>query len=250
MSEFTVSDLKKQEEIQAIQALLSTTAAIGTDRRYHTLDAGLREYSLDLFGNQTRLLELVKSKISFKKDLPLRILVLGAGSGKMARDLCLGLGNESNRVNILEISLGDPRNQEEKDFDKNNNIKFVQGDIGEIKLKNSSLDLVISRMFMLHMIDPMRVTKKIYRALTFGGEFYSDFQFGRDFATKFRSDNERSQEEKAQLTILEATKNGSFISIDYNGMYLRKNRKRLSFNNLSYKKDKKGRIHYDLLTKS
>ena len=210
MGEFTISDLKKKEKRQARGALLSTTAAEGDDRRYHTLSAGLKEYGVELFGAENGVLDLVKTKISLKRDSKLKIFVLGAGSGKMARDLITELGQDADKIDITELSLGDPRTQEEKDFDNNHNIKFLEGDINETKFEKSSFDLVLSRMFMLHMIDPLRVTKKIYRSLTHGGEFYSDFQFVRDFAPRFPADN-RESAEKANLVISNATRNGSFI---------------------------------------
>jgi len=241
---FTISDLKKEEKDQALKARVSTLAPIGDERRYHELDKGLSEYSIDLFGREDALTDLVKIGLAKKKDKQFRMLVLGAGTGKMADELTAKLGSPKN-LHITELGLGDPRTEESKKFDIEHNIKFIDGDINNVKFDESSFDLVVSRMLMLHMVDPLRVIKKISSLMRKDGEFFADFR-PQDFSVKFRETRTKTPEAQATTTIENARKKGALIFIDATGFYYKKNENRLMFDNLSYRKDQKGRIYYKL----
>lgn len=242
--DFSISDLKRSERSQALGAFISTVADRGDQRRYHELGTGLSEYSRDLLGREDGIYQLVKIGISKTDDRPFRVLVLGAGTGQMAEELVSKVG-APGKLQIDELSMGDPRTAGQKEYDERNNIRFINGDINDTKLESGSYDLVISRMFMLHMTDPLRVLKRISRSMREGAELYADFMFRRDFAVRFQSSISVSSEQQAISVLDKARSNGATIFIDDNtGLYYRKGRERLTFENVGYEKDRKNRIHY------
>lgn len=240
---FSVSELKQREKAQAVEAYISTTAAAGDERRYHALDTGLSNYSKDLFGNENRLCELVEIGISKTKEKPFRVLVLGAGAGRMAEELATKVGDRS-KLQIVEISMGDPRTDAQKELDRQNNIQFINGDINTMRLDDNSYDLVISHMFMLHMVDPLRVIKKVSRSMKEGAELYADFTLTKFFVPRFRATSTKLPEDQASWVVSSARASGAEIFIDDTGLYYRKSKNRLKFN-IKYVKDDKGRICYE-----
>lgn len=242
---FTLSILRGQEKKQASDARISTMANEGEDARYHDLETGLDQYSLDLFGDKGKLEELVRIGISKAKERPFRMLILGAGSGRMAEELIEKVG-QLDRLQIVEIGIGDPRNTEQREFDEKNNIEFIDGDINEVKIDSNSYDLVVSRSFMLHMNDPLRIIKKVSRSMREKGEFYADFSLRDQLKTKFRRTNDLSSEMQAIRIIDDARSNGAEIFIDNVGLYYRKNENPLKFENIGYAIDDKGRMFYKI----
>ncbi len=240
------SDIRNKEKAQALGALLSTMAPHGDIHRYQELNASLSRYSLDLLGGEDILKKFVERGISRSKGNPFRVLVLGAGTGRMAGELMRETGSPKNLF-ITELGIGDPRTVEEKAYDEKHNIEFIQGNISTVKLDKSSYDLVLSRMFMLHMIDPLRVIKKVSRCMKSGGEFYADFKFTSDFVPRFRTSRNKSSEEQANNVLMAARQKGVVLFVDDTGLYFRKNKGKLKFENVSYSKDKKGRIYYKSL---
>lgn len=241
----TVSEIKKREISQANAALVSTLAPKGDVRRYDELDVGLDKYSEDLFGSKDMLVQKVRIGLRSNKDKSFNILVLGAGTGKMAEELAERLGRPEN-LNITEIGMGDPREPEQKRYDGEHNIKFINKSINETRLENFHYNLVLSRMFLLHMTDPLRVVKKIEKTMVKGGEFYADFQFTGGLVPFFRSDNTATSEDKAHRVLEMVRAKGSIFFVDDTGMYFKKNESTLKFDNLHYRRDKKDRIYYDL----
>ena len=242
---FGVSILKKAETEQAKGALISTVAPIDDPRRYDELDKGLSEYSSDLFGDPDMLASKVRVGISKDIGTPFNLLILGAGTGKMARELVGVVGNPDN-LRITEISMGDPRTPAEVSFDETHNINFVSGDINKIHLEKGKYDLAVSRWFLIHMADPLRVIKKISRSMALGAEFYADYKLKKGLNLMFRSNKKGTSDEKAILTVLNAQDNGALISVDNNRFYYRKTKNRLSFGGVKYKIDDSGKVYYEI----
>lgn len=240
---FSVTNLKTAQQRQFDDAVNSTLKInlTNTDGGYEYLHSGLDDYDKSLFGREGAILELVRGR--FKKNNIVHILILGCGSGQAARDITNKLSpQEQSRIIIDEIGAADIRNKSETDFDDSHNINFINGDISIKNLGREKYDLALSRMTFIHLIDPLRILKKVDTALKEKGEFFSDFTI-YEFASKF------GQVSETQLYdyLLRLNKTNREIFIDQTGTHLRKGKSALKFDGLRYKEDNKGRINYEII---
>jgi SAM-dependent methyltransferase len=69
------------------------------------------------------------------------------------------------------VSVGDPRTSDQRDKDRAAGLRFVEQESETLPFPSDEhFDLIVSRMTFLHLFDPMRVLRQLYRHLEYGGE--------------------------------------------------------------------------------
>ena len=146
------------------------------DIGYFSIEAGLKAYDHDFkIGDDDKslFLDIVDKVDSGNKKL-VRILDVGCGIGQFARDIAKKAQESGilNQVSIDEISLGDGRDDSQRKQDESFGINFIDGDVQEVKFPPEHFDLIVARLSVTHIVDPLRAIKRLYRFLAVGGEMY------------------------------------------------------------------------------
>ncbi|QQG47330.1 MAG: class I SAM-dependent methyltransferase [Candidatus Woesebacteria bacterium] len=224
---------------------------------YFYIDGGLSDYDQSLVGEgHDGLYQNIKSRADNGK---VRVLDVGCGKGRFLRDIGKQAQTDGILDNLLlcEINLGDIRDEAQKSEDKQMEIKLIDGDIQETSFRSQEFDLIISNMCILHLADPLRAIKKLYRHLAVGGEMFitldrktlrSNFFETRHIRSKTELDawnnpqamDSLLQESKKDVDRLMATikKNPLICDLSEERLYIKKlDAGTLRFGNLGYSRD-------------
>lgn len=131
---------------------------------FSVLDSGIKDHDRT-FLQEGGILKYIQTK---QRTLarPMRILDYGCGTNQLARDITAACGTDTL---CSGISAGDPRTDEERDFDATHNITFYNQTINALP-DTGTFDLIVSKTTFIHLNDPLRALKQLYARLNEGGE--------------------------------------------------------------------------------
>ncbi|MBF0546589.1 MAG: methyltransferase domain-containing protein [Candidatus Riflebacteria bacterium] len=98
-----------------------------------------------------------------------RVLEIGCGTGSMTTWLSQTVGKNGQviAVDVSEKQIEIARKAAEES--QLTNIEFICSTIEEFELSGNLVDLVYSRLLLMHLKDPMRILKKLQSCLRSGG---------------------------------------------------------------------------------
>lgn len=160
---------------QSIVARIIKNSENEMKRQPHYLETGAQEYSFGP-GQKINTDEIVETILREKKeDESIDILDVGTGDGAMPLEGYKRFGKRHEKIKFHGISLHNYRNTfyAEK---SNENIDYQVGDAERIftfprngttepLFREESLDAIVSRMTMRHLVDPLGTITQLYEAL-------------------------------------------------------------------------------------
>lgn len=96
-----------------------------------------------------------------EKYLTRESVLLDAGCGRTAPVLRTFAGKVARRIGVDLVDFPSPIE----------GIELIQADLGELRLPDNSVDVIMSRSVMEHVVDPAKVYREMYRILKPGGHF-------------------------------------------------------------------------------
>ncbi len=200
-----------------------TSRSSDRKHKYPVTDSGIDAHNYEYFPEKGGMVDYVKQKlVMLSENEKFRILDYGCGENCTLRELKNQLGNQSDKVELLGASAGDPRKHEDEVNDKEKGIGFLDLKSPSTELAKSNeekYDLIISIMTFMHLPDPLRVIKQLYSALAIGGEMRIDWKITSTLIVDKDGHNYYTIAEKL-LKLL--TDQGIEIETFKNGMIIRK----------------------------
>jgi len=195
---------------------------------YTNLSSGLDKYESLLFDGRS-LLEVIAEMRDLFPDETINILDFGCGHNSALRELKQKYLGETP-IHATGVSAGDPRTQEEKMFDESHQIAFIDKDDDTPSLSLDTYHIIMSRLAVGHLVDPLGALIELYNSLRQNGIMYIDFSIN-DLAKKFVRGVEgfRKSIEEARKVIDDVKTEGIDIQSDGKKLVIRKNVVPLSF---------------------
>jgi SAM-dependent methyltransferase len=202
---------------------------------YGIISSPLEEYEKILLSGRL-LSELVKEVHELRPVEPVKILDFGCGKNAALRDLI------KQNVSGIEIeatgnSVGDPRSEEQKEFDRENNIKFIDQKEVTVTFPINEYDIILSKMTFGHLPNPLQTLKKLYNSLKIGGIMYVEFptRGWLSLANKFYDMTSYDKAIKQANDFIKELKE-SGIDIDSNGkrIVIKKNDVEMKFRSIKF----------------
>lgn len=82
---------------------------------------------------------------------------------------------EKKDIRAIGLSVGDSRDNEQKELDEKLGIEFIDRDKVSFVFQREQFNVVVSRKAFLHLDNPLQEVKRLYRSLRLGGVMYIDF---------------------------------------------------------------------------
>ena len=216
---FQTQDFRDQQRRQLERARLLTNS-VENAPQYNYLQTPLAKYEEKLFDGRP-IMSLIEEAYQRHPDEAVAILDYGCGHNAALREL---VGNNTTGIPIQAagMSAGDPRTEEERLNDTEKRITFIDQETVAFSLPDESYDIIVSKMTFGHLINPLQVMKKLYRALRPEGELFIELRQTSDLAKRFFP-NEDESFEPEKMIIDDLVASGIDIKTDGEKFVIRKN---------------------------
>ena len=157
----------------AMQTARDKTLGTAERSNYSILRSTLAEYERNLLPQDETLLSVLEDiRKAYPERSPLRVLDFGCGDATAIRDFSQTAKSEGMNIDLTGISVGDIRTREQKEYDREHGINFIDQEKSILALPANHFDVVLSRWTFLHLANPLQTLKKIVRSLKPGGRAY------------------------------------------------------------------------------
>lgn len=154
------------------------------------------------------------------------------------------------------MGAGDIRTPDEKQFDKQHRIYFINVPAPAVPLESNYYDIIVSQTTFMHLYDPLQELRRLYQAAALGGElrlsiplYFLAAKFTTDDATLENEHVEKQAIGKAKRVFQLLAKSG--IDLEYvhgNTLVIRKNEVPMKFPWIKYHEpDEDGHGLYELV---